>query len=77
LYCWERPHDDGYKASSCAVGSHTNTLNGGEVTLSDGVDELIRGEQAFEAMYDSSAERYRTAEHWIYDAPNSVQSYWA
>jgi len=25
------------------------------VTLTDGVDELIRGEQAFEAMYDSSA----------------------
>lgn len=28
----------------------------GEVTLTDGVDELIRGEQEFEAMYDSSAE---------------------
>ena len=28
----------------------------GEVTLTDGVDELIRGEQAFEAMYDSSTE---------------------
>lgn len=28
----------------------------GAVTLTDGVDELIRGEQAFEAMYDSSAE---------------------
>lgn len=28
----------------------------GEVTLSDGVDELIRGEQAFEEMYDSSTE---------------------
>jgi len=26
----------------------------GEVTLTDGVDELIRGEQTFEAMYDSS-----------------------
>jgi len=26
----------------------------GEVTLTDDVDELIRGEQAFEAMYDSS-----------------------
>ena len=26
----------------------------GEVTLTDGVDELIRGEQEFEAMYDSS-----------------------
>ena len=26
----------------------------GEVTLTDGVDELIRGEQAFEEMYDSS-----------------------
>jgi ArsR family transcriptional regulator len=26
----------------------------GEVTLTDGVDELIRGEQAFEGMYDSS-----------------------
>ncbi|MCQ4334754.1 winged helix-turn-helix domain-containing protein [Natronomonas sp. F2-12] len=26
----------------------------GRVTLTDGVDELIRGEQAFEAMYDSS-----------------------
>jgi ArsR family transcriptional regulator len=29
----------------------------GEVTLTDGVDELIRGEQAFEDMYDSSVER--------------------
>jgi DNA-binding transcriptional ArsR family regulator len=28
----------------------------GEVILSDGVDELIRGEREFEAMYDSSAE---------------------
>jgi hypothetical protein len=28
----------------------------GEVTLTAGVDELIRGEQAFEAMYDSSTE---------------------
>ena len=28
----------------------------GEVTLTDGVDELIRGEQAFEATYDSSAD---------------------
>ncbi|MBV0901977.1 winged helix-turn-helix domain-containing protein [Haloarcula salina] len=28
----------------------------GEVTLSDGVDELIRGERAFDEMYDSSAE---------------------
>jgi len=27
----------------------------GEVTLTEGVDELIRGEQAFEGMYDSSA----------------------
>lgn len=27
----------------------------GEVTLTEGVDELIRGEQDFEAMYDSSA----------------------
>lgn len=26
----------------------------GEVTLSDGVDELIRGEHAFEEMYDGS-----------------------
>jgi len=26
----------------------------GEVTLTDGVNELIRGEQAFEEMYDSS-----------------------
>jgi predicted transcriptional regulator len=26
----------------------------GEVTLTEGVDELIRGEQEFEAMYDSS-----------------------
>ncbi|EMA48565.1 MULTISPECIES: helix-turn-helix domain-containing protein [Halococcus] len=26
----------------------------GEVTLSEGIDELIRGEQAFEEMYDSS-----------------------
>lgn len=29
----------------------------GEVTLTDGVDELIRGEQAFEEMYDSSTGR--------------------
>jgi DNA-binding transcriptional ArsR family regulator len=28
----------------------------GEVTLTEGVDELIRGEQAFGEMYDSSAE---------------------
>jgi len=28
----------------------------GEVTLSEGVDELIRGEQSFESMYDSSAQ---------------------
>ena len=28
----------------------------GEVTLTSGVDDLIRGEQAFEAMYDSSTE---------------------
>jgi len=28
----------------------------GEVTLTDGVDELIQGEQEFEAMYDSSSE---------------------
>ena len=28
----------------------------GEVTLTDGVDELIRGEQEFETMYDSEAE---------------------
>ncbi|GAB7009058.1 ArsR/SmtB family transcription factor [Halorubrum trueperi] len=28
----------------------------GEVTLTSGVDELIRGEAAFEAMYDSSTE---------------------
>jgi DNA-binding transcriptional ArsR family regulator len=28
----------------------------GEVTLTEGVDELIRGEQSFESMYDSSAE---------------------
>jgi ArsR family transcriptional regulator, arsenate/arsenite/antimonite-responsive transcriptional repressor len=28
----------------------------GEVTLTEGVDELIRGEQAFEEMYDSSVE---------------------
>ncbi len=28
----------------------------GEVTLTDGVDELIRGETAFESMYDSSTE---------------------
>lgn len=27
----------------------------GKVTLTEGVDELIRGEQDFEAMYDSSA----------------------
>jgi DNA-binding transcriptional ArsR family regulator len=28
----------------------------GEVTLTEGVDELIRGEQSFETMYDSSAD---------------------
>ena len=28
----------------------------GTVTLTEGVDALIRGEQAFEAMYDSSVE---------------------
>src|SRR5690606_29202702 len=28
----------------------------GEVTLTEGVDELIQGEQAFEEMYDSSVE---------------------
>jgi len=28
----------------------------GEVTLTDGVDELIRGEAAFESMYDSATE---------------------
>jgi ArsR family transcriptional regulator, arsenate/arsenite/antimonite-responsive transcriptional repressor len=28
----------------------------GRVTLTDGVDELIRGEQEFEEMYDSSAQ---------------------
>lgn len=28
----------------------------GRVTLTDGVDELIRGEQAFEEMYNRSAE---------------------
>lgn len=28
----------------------------GEVTLTEGVDELIRGEQEFEEMYDSSVE---------------------
>ena len=28
----------------------------GAVTLTEGVDELIRGEQEFEAMYDSSGE---------------------
>jgi len=28
----------------------------GDVTLTDGVDELIRGEREFEAMYDSSVE---------------------
>ena len=28
----------------------------GEVTLTEGVDELIRGEQDFEAMYDSTAD---------------------
>ena len=28
----------------------------GTVTLTDGVDELIRGEKAFDAMYDSSTE---------------------
>ena len=28
----------------------------GEVTLTKGVDELIRGEQAFEAMYNSASE---------------------
>jgi DNA-binding transcriptional ArsR family regulator len=29
----------------------------GEVTLTDGVDELIRGEQSFEALYDSTSGR--------------------
>ncbi|WP_394742957.1 helix-turn-helix domain-containing protein [Natronococcus roseus] len=29
----------------------------GEVTLTEGVDELIRGEQAFEKMYDGSIEK--------------------
>lgn len=29
----------------------------GDVTLTEGVDELIQGEQEFEAMYDSSTER--------------------
>lgn len=29
----------------------------GEVTLTDGVDELIRGEQAFEEMYNGSTDR--------------------
>ena len=28
----------------------------GEVTLTEGIDELIRGEQAFEGIYDSSTE---------------------
>ena len=28
----------------------------GKVTLTEGVDELIRGEQAFDGMYDSSSE---------------------
>lgn len=28
----------------------------GAVTLTEGIDELIRGEQAFEGMYDSSTE---------------------
>jgi ArsR family transcriptional regulator len=28
----------------------------GKVTITEGVDELIRGEQEFESMYDSSAE---------------------
>jgi hypothetical protein len=28
----------------------------GEVTLTEGVDELIRGEQEFKQMYDSSAD---------------------
>ncbi len=28
----------------------------GTVTLTEGVDELIRGEQAFESMYDSAAD---------------------
>ena len=28
----------------------------GEVTLSEGVDELIRGEQSFETIYDSSTQ---------------------
>lgn len=30
----------------------------GEVTLTDGVDELIRGEREFEALYDSSDETH-------------------
>jgi len=29
----------------------------GEVTLTKGVDELIRGEEDFETMYNSSADR--------------------
>ena len=28
----------------------------GEVTLTDGVDDLIRGEQEFESMYDSTVD---------------------
>ena len=32
----------------------------GEVTLTSGVDELIRGENEFEAMYDSSTEQSGT-----------------
>jgi len=32
----------------------------GEVTLTDGVDELIRGEQEFEAMYDSTSDTEST-----------------
>lgn len=37
----------------------TRTVEGGfgEVTLTRGVNELVRGEEAFEAMYDGSTEQ--------------------
>ncbi len=44
----------------CAISYGYSVVNRvtvfGEVTLTDGVDELIRGEQAFEGMSDSSSE---------------------
>ena len=37
----------------------------GEVTLTDGVDELIRGEQEFESIYDSSTHRLDSADLYM------------